>query len=114
MKTPLILLATTLLIAGCSTASNQIDNYSTESTQSDSLIQSKEQLLNYIKEVEATLANIKDVSECDQFTDKNLQSECIVNLAFSESELGNKSLCKNIDDEDLKSECQQLSTNQDK
>ena len=61
MKTPLILLATTLLIAGCSTASNQIDNYSTESQQSDSLIQSKEQLLNYVKEVEATLANIKEV-----------------------------------------------------
>ena len=114
MKTPLILLATTLVLAGCSTASNQIDDYSTESQQSESLRQSKDQLLNYVKEVEDTMANIKDISECDQFTDKNIQSECIINLAFSESELGNKSLCKNIDDEDLKSECQQLSTNQDK
>jgi len=114
MKTPLILLATTLLIAGCSTASNQIDNYSTESHQSDSLIQSKEQLLNYVKEVESAMSSIKEVNECDQFTDENLKSECVVNLAFSESELGNKSLCKNIDDEDLKLECQQLSTNQDK
>jgi len=114
MKTPLALLAITLLLAGCSTTSNQIDNPNLESQQSNSPVQSKEKLFNSVKEIEVKMANVKDITDCDQFTDKNMKQDCIVNIAFSESELGNQSLCKSIDDLDLKSECQQLSKDQDR
>jgi len=103
MKTPLIFLATTLLIAGCSTASNEIQSQVQDVSGFQN--QSAEQLIKKIQETEEKLSKVSSIDDCKQFNDFNINQDCEVSFAFEEAEKGNVSYCNRLKNEEIQAEC---------
>ena len=103
MKTPLILLATTILIAGCSNTSNEIQTQVEEVSGFQD--QSSEQLVQKIQKTEEKLSKVSGIDDCKQFNDFNINQDCEAGFAFEEAEKGNISYCNRLKNEEIQAEC---------
>ena len=115
MKTPLILLATTLLIAGCSTSSevnNDIEPQKQSITSEEELFskqKTQEDYLNQVKRRNENTLNINndaytslDIELCKKHTNSSVKQSCELQMIMTMSAAGDKSLCdKLIDPQDI-------------
>ena len=115
MKTPLILLATTLVLAGCSTAPAELNvdkesqKQSTASEEALSTEQKQEDYLNQVqKRNENTLGinneafNSLDIKACEKHTSSSVKQSCEFQVIMTMSAAGDKSLCdKLLDPQDI-------------
>jgi len=113
MKTPLILLATTLLIAGCSTNTAPLSD-STDVPESDFQSQTQEQYMQAVQEEISLNASLNqkaidklDVKVCQTHSDKELAETCELQVIMTMSAQGDKSLCKMLPEGEEKQLCLQ-------
>jgi PBP1b-binding outer membrane lipoprotein LpoB len=113
MKTPLITLAITLLIAGCSSASSDLDAKN-DAIQQEVLTQTQEEYLQSVQEEINTNASINqkaienlDVKSCQKHSDQELVQTCEFQVIMTMSAKGDKSLCKMLPEGEEKQACLQ-------
>ncbi len=111
MKTPLILLATTLLIAGCSTTSTSLSDQQNQNANVSPL-EVSQSLSESILEMESQLEKVSNLSDCNQFQDQNIKQECITNIAFAKAEEGSAEYCDLITVDLASQDCKSLATSQ--
>lgn len=107
MKTPLLLLVTTIILAGCSSSAP----VATENPR-DQLPQSEQEYLesvNALIEKEYSInkkaTDSLDIDQCEKLESKDGQLACKSNVIMVMSAQGDKSLCEYLTDEQDKEEC---------
>ena len=118
MKTPLILLATTLLIAGCSSTSSDFDT-ANNTIQEELINQTQEEYLKSVQEeIRANLdineKALKDlnIKHCQEHSVQELQNTCEYQVIMVMSATGDKSLCDRMPTQSDVDFCNNGSNNQ--
>ena len=111
MKTPLVLLVTAIMLAGCSTNSAPL-NSSPGSLQPDVLSQTQEEYIQSLKYEIDSNANLNqkamdnlDIKQCQNHSDEELRVMCELQIIMTLSAQGDKSLCKMLPAGEEKQAC---------
>ena len=107
MKTPLVLLVTAIMLAGCSSSSQLV-----QENQIEQLPQSEQEYLESVNslierefQINQKAIDSLDVDQCEKLESKDGQLACKSNVIMTMSAQGDKSLCEYLTDEQDKEEC---------
>ena len=113
MKIPLILLVTAIMLAGCSTASLDLES-ANNSIRDGREGQTQE---NYLKSVQEEIQANLDINDtalkglnidlCKEHSDQELQTTCEYQVIMTMSAMGDTSQCKLLQDGPEKDDCLQ-------